>query len=61
MRTADIDLVCNQLDSGSDNVTIQNISEVVLVIPRRILSRAGSDARCFWEASCPKTLNPQAR
>lgn len=41
------------LDSSKEivNVTILNISEAVLVLPRRIVKKVGVGDRCFWEAS----------
>jgi hypothetical protein len=33
------------------NVVITNISEATLVLPKRILRRAGVGERCFWETS----------
>jgi hypothetical protein len=33
------------------NITILNISEAVLVLPRRIIKKAGVGDRCFWEAT----------
>jgi hypothetical protein len=41
------------LDSSREifNITVLNISEAVLVLPRRIVKKAGVGDRCFWEAS----------
>jgi hypothetical protein len=33
------------------NITILNVSEAVLLLPRRIIKKAGVGDRCFWEAS----------
>jgi len=33
------------------NFTAVNVSEVALVIPKRIIKRAGVGDRCFWEAA----------
>lgn len=33
------------------NITVLNLSEAVLLLPRRIIKRAGVGDRCFWEAS----------
>jgi hypothetical protein len=57
MTTDHVDMVCRQLDGEADTITVVNISPVIMIIPRRILARAGSGNRCFWEASCTK-LNP---
>ena len=35
---------------GIINVTVLNISEAALVLPRRIIKKAGVGDRCFWEA-----------
>jgi hypothetical protein len=32
------------------NITVLNVSEVVLLIPRRIIKKVGVGDRCFWEA-----------
>lgn len=37
------------LDWSKGNVTATNVSEVVLVLPKRIIKRAGVGDRCFWE------------
>jgi hypothetical protein len=37
-------------DKRIDRIVIFNVSEVCLLLPRRILKRAGSGDRCFWEA-----------
>lgn len=33
------------------NIVITNISEVTLVMPKRIVRRAGVGDRCFWESN----------
>lgn len=62
MTSDHVDMVCKQLSGteeafSTDTITVVNISPVIMIIPRRILARAGSGDRCFWEASCTK-LNP---
>ena len=39
-----------QLDAPGDNVTVINISEAVILLPKRIINRAGVGDRCFWES-----------
>ena len=38
-------------DMEADKIIVFNISEVCLVLPRRILKKAGAGDRCFWEAT----------
>ena len=57
MTTAHMDSVCQQLDSHPDTITVVNVSNVIMIFPKRILAKAGTGNRCFWEASCAK-LNP---
>lgn len=57
MLPVHVDQLAKSLDTEIDTVTVLNVSNVVLILPKRILSRAGSGNRCFWEASCTK-LNP---
>jgi len=45
-----IDLARRQLDMQITQITLRNISEVVMVIPKHILKAAGVNDRCFWEA-----------
>lgn len=40
----------DQIDHDSQLVVL-NISEVTLVIPKRIIKKAGVGDRCFWEAT----------
>lgn len=34
----------------ASTITLVNVSEAVLSVPKRIVKRAGVDDRCFWEA-----------
>lgn len=34
----------------ADNVVATNISDVVLLLPKRIIHKAGVGDRCFWES-----------
>jgi hypothetical protein len=36
--------------SEANSITLVNISEAVLVVPKRVIKRAGVGERCFWEA-----------
>lgn len=36
--------------TDASSITLVNISEAVLVVPKRIIKRAGVGDRCFWEA-----------
>jgi hypothetical protein len=54
MTREQITEVHEQLDQscGPDHhIIVLNVSEVVLSLPKRILKRAGSGDRCFWEAT----------
>lgn len=53
MTEADITQVHKQLDHSNDDghIIASNVSEAVLSLPKRILKRAGSGGRCFWEAT----------
>ena len=50
MLEAHIDQVRRQLDMQITSITLRNISDVVMVIPKHILKTAGANDRCFWEA-----------
>jgi len=45
-----------QLDTAEDsidhaeNVVAANVSDVVLLLPKRIINKAGVGDRCFWES-----------
>lgn len=39
-----------QLDLPVTSITLRNISDVAMVIPKRIIKAAGANDRCFWEA-----------
>ena len=51
MLEAHIDQVRRQLDMQITSITLRNISDVVMVIPKHILKTAGANDRCFWEAT----------
>jgi hypothetical protein len=54
MLAEHISNVCRLLDGSNKqifNITVLNVSEAVLVLPRRIIKKAGVGDRCFWEAS----------
>jgi hypothetical protein len=51
MQTNHVDAVHQQLFGDFDRVTAINVSEAVLVVPKRILVKAGVGERCFWENS----------
>lgn len=57
MTTGHVDTVCRQLDGSAEVITVGNISNVIMILPKLILARAGVGSRCFWEASCGN-LNP---
>lgn len=52
MTDDDISQVHKQLDHSQPDghIIAANVSEAVLSLPKRILKRAGSGERCFWEA-----------
>lgn len=50
MIDAQVDQAVKILHGGLPNITMNNISECCLLIPRRIIKRAGVGERCFWEA-----------
>lgn len=50
MLRAHISRAHADLDFNLGNVTVINVSEAVLVLPKRIVKRAGVGDRCFWEA-----------
>jgi len=45
-----VDEAHRQLDLPVTNITLRNISDVAMVVPRRIIKSAGANDRCFWEA-----------
>lgn len=57
MTDGDVDTAVRQLHANFESVTFINISMVVLVIPKRIILKAGVNDRCFWEAESSQ-LNP---
>jgi hypothetical protein len=57
MTDGDVDTAVRQLHANLESVTFINISLVVLVIPKRIILKAGVNDRCFWEAESSQ-LNP---
>ena len=52
-----VDSLRRQLDGSAPSLTLINVSDVTMVIPKRILLKAGVGKRCFWEDACPD-LNP---
>jgi len=38
-------------DRQTDRIIVFNVSEVCLILPRRIIKKAGCGDLCFWEAS----------
>lgn len=46
-----IDALCKQCEDDLDNVTLTNVSGVVMILPKRILESVGVGMRCFWRAS----------
>lgn len=46
-----VDEARRQLDLPVTNITLRNISDVAMVVPRRIIKTAGVNDRCFWEAN----------
>lgn len=50
MLSKHITLAHRQLDEAGDLVSVLNVSDVVLLLPRRIIKKAGVGDRCFWEA-----------
>ena len=57
MSNEDVDVIVKQLHANLESVTVINISQVVMIIPRRIILKAGVNKRYFWEAECSQ-LNP---
>ena len=58
MQDASVDIVVRQLhEAAYTSISCCNVSNVVLVIPRQIILKAGVNDRCFWEAACSQ-LNP---
>jgi hypothetical protein len=45
-----VDEAVRALHGGLPNITMTNISECCLLMPRRIIKKAGVGERCFWEA-----------
>lgn len=43
-----VDAVCQQLDGDFDSIAAHNVSDAVLMLPKRIIAAAGSGERCFW-------------
>jgi hypothetical protein len=58
MMAEQVDAMCKQLHAKTEVVLVLNVSNVLLYIPLRIISKAGVNDRCFWEAECPTKLNP---
>jgi hypothetical protein len=49
MQANHVDSAHRQLAGDFDRIMMNNVSEVVMVIPKRILAKAGVGERCFWE------------
>jgi hypothetical protein len=49
MQTNYVDSVLKQLFDNATNISVINISEAVLILPKRILAKAGVGDRCSWE------------
>ena len=47
--------------SDLELLSFSNVSEVVLVIPKRIVARVWLNDKMIWEATCPSEINPQVR
>lgn len=50
MLDKQVDESVQALHGSLPNITLHNISECCLLIPRRIIKKAGVGERCFWEA-----------
>jgi len=47
-----VDEAHRQLDTpGLDRISVLNISEAMMFLPKRIIKKAGVGKRCFWEAT----------
>jgi hypothetical protein len=53
MRGSEVDEAHRNLDTSdkSQYVHVRNVSAVIMMIPKRIIKRAGVGDRCFWEAT----------
>lgn len=51
MLATHVDAAHRQLDTSLERITVLNISEVTVLLPKRIIKRAGVGERCFWEAT----------
>jgi hypothetical protein len=51
MLAKHVDAAHRQLDTSLDSITVLNVSEVAMLIPKRIIKKAGVGERCFWEAA----------
>lgn len=52
-----VDSLRKQLDGSAPSLTLINVSNVTMVMPKHILLRVGVGDRCFWEDAYPG-LNP---
>lgn len=59
MQKHNVDWLCKQFDERIDTITAVNVSSAVLILPKRILKRAGCGTFCFWETGCPTKINPE--
>lgn len=50
MLDKQVDQAVQLLHGGLPNITMTNVSECCLLMPRRIIKKAGVGERCFWEA-----------
>lgn len=49
MLDKNLEAVVDQLRGPYDQVVAFNVSECCLMIPKRIIQRAGHGETCFWE------------
>jgi hypothetical protein len=61
MTRQQVDEFRRQLDQKLTSITLRNVSDVVMVLPKRIVAYAGVNNRNFYEAECPTELNPESR
>lgn len=49
MLPVHIDEAHRQLDEDQEHISLLNVSDACLVVPKRIIAKAGVGDRCFWE------------
>lgn len=49
MLPGHVDEALRQLNEDQDHISLLNISDACLVLPKRIIAKAGTGERCFWE------------